>query len=235
MACPSPAPIPVPVPADCPIPKRPTPDPAPRYRGVLQPPRRARSPLHRRWVPPREAGAAGCRGPGAQLLLMHPQQRPGAESHAAAGAGEAPHAWHAAPWKAQRGGGHLGVPPCQGRGLGRVHRPARRWLRCLKPPLLRWHGRGRVAAPLTLAIATVYHGHWKGGKNVAWPPEQSTEYKMGGAPPAAVLSERLSRPPQRSPFRGHKALPAGLARPRGCPGGCPFSTLQQLRTGHRCL
>lgn len=83
----------------------------------------------------------------------------------------APGMWH--PWKAQGGGGHPGVPTLPGDrgppaghgprgGLGRAHRPARRWLwwlPCLKPPLLRWDGRGRAAAPLALALPAVYHRH----------------------------------------------------------------------------
>lgn len=158
-------------PADRPIPARPAPDPAPRYRGVLQPPRRL---LRRRWVSPGEAGAAGRRGPEAQLLLVCPQQRPGAESHAAAGAGESPRTQHGAPWKHSGVGVTWGCHPAREEGSiyrgwhpggepGAMDRPARRrwWLWCLKPPLLRWDGRGRAAAPLTLAIPTVYHRHWR--------------------------------------------------------------------------
>lgn len=60
-----------------------------------------------------EAGAAGCRGPEAQLLQVHPQQLSGSERQAAAGAEEAPHVQH--PGK-QSGWGSLGGATLPGRG-----------------------------------------------------------------------------------------------------------------------
>lgn len=99
-----------------PHPTRPVPDPAPRYQGVLWPPRCARGPLGRRWVPPGKAGAGGHRGPEAQLLLVRPQQCPGAESHAAAGTGEAPRPRHVATLQSTTRWGSLGGATLPGDG-----------------------------------------------------------------------------------------------------------------------
>lgn len=197
----------------CPSPAHPAPDPAPHHPAVPRPPYRARSPLHGQRVPPGATGAAARRGPKAQLLLVRPQQRPGAERHGAAGAAEAPGSCHGAPWEARQGRGHLGVPPAgTAPGTGwESHRPARQCPRCLPPPLLRWTGRegGRSSGPGDSLCLPRAQG--------AWPPEQPAENKRGARQPRAARGRR-----------GHTAL----CRP--FPERGAWGALLLLAAAHKC-
>lgn len=182
MPFPSPAPGAGPVP-----PTRPhsVPDPTPHYRDVLWFPCRALCSLHRQRVSPTEGGAAGCRGPEAQLLQVHPQQRSGSERQAAAGAEEGPHVQH--PGK-QSGWNHSRGSP---RGVGTpgwaevctdllvavaVAGVFEATVAMMDAGLGRESRTPSPAQPWTFPLFTT--GTGMGKKNVAEPPEQSTENKM---------------------------------------------------------
>lgn len=135
-----------------------------------------------------ETGAAGCRGPEAQLLQVHQQQRSGSELQAAARAEEGPHVQYPGKQSGRdhsgdrergspRGAGTLGRAGVCTELLAAVAAVFEATVATLEAGLGR---QGRAPSqPWTFPLFTAGTGT---GKKVTEPPGQSRENKMRAAP-----------------------------------------------------